>query len=321
MGALLRRKSRTATCSEASTLDEKSGRTQHATCKVALLRHAPRVSWIWCNGEFLEGPLAISPADRGLTHGLGVFETLLALEGQPVALDLHLARMKEGSERLGLDGGKIGEEGIGAAMTGLLDRAGLSKGRARVRLALSAGAGDLRCLKPGSHGLLWITVAACPPPPESVTLVTAGFPRNERSPLSGIKCASYAENLVALDQARRAGADEALFFNTRGELCEAATANVFLVREGQVLTPQLSSGCLPGTMRARVMARIAVEEQPLTAADLAAAEEVFVSSATRGVVPVVRLDGRVLAAGPVTAEVAQLCKLRWGGGGPHPMTS
>ena len=274
------------------------------------------MSWIWCNGEFLEGPLAISPADRGLTHGLGVFETLLALEGQPVALDLHLARMKEGSERLGLDGGKLGEEGIGAAMTGLLERAGLSKGRARVRLALSAGAGDLRCLKPGSHGLLWITVAACPPPPESVTLVTAGFPRNERSPLSGIKCASYAENLVALDQARRAGADEAFFFNTRGELCEAATANVFLVRDGQVLTPPLSSGCLPGTMRARVMARIAVEEQPLTAADLAAAEEVFVSSATRGVVPVVRLDGRVMAAGPVTAEVAQLCKLRWGAADP-----
>jgi branched-subunit amino acid aminotransferase/4-amino-4-deoxychorismate lyase len=143
-------------------------------------------------------------------------------------------------------------------------------------------------------------------------LVTADFPRNERSPLSGIKCASYAENLIALDQARRAGADEALFFNTRGELCEAATANVFLVRDGNVLTPPLSSGCLPGTMRARVMARIAVKEQPLTAADLAAAEEVFVTSATRGVVPVVKWDGRVLQAGPVAAEVAQLCKLRWG---------
>jgi branched-subunit amino acid aminotransferase/4-amino-4-deoxychorismate lyase len=274
------------------------------------------MSWIWCNGSYYEGPLAVSPSDRGLTHGLGVFETLLSLDGQPVALDLHLARMRDGAQRLGLDGGKLGEAEIAAAMTGLLERAGLAKGRGRVRLALSAGAGDLRCLKPGSDGLLWITVAACPPPPESVTLVTAGFPRNERSPLSGIKCASYAENLVALDQARRAGADEALFFNTRGELCEAATANVFLVRDGQVLTPPLSSGCLPGTMRARVMARIAVEERSLTAADLAAAEEVFVSSATRGVVPVVRLDGRVLPAGPVTAEVAQLCKLRWGAADP-----
>jgi branched-chain amino acid aminotransferase len=259
------------------------------------------VSWIWCNGAFLDGPLGVSPSDRGLTHGLGVFETLLALDGQPVALDLHLARMRDGAERLGLDAGKLEDGDIGAAMTGLLERNGLAKGRARVRLALSAGAGDLRRLEAGSDGLLWITVAACPPPPESVTLVTADFPRNERSPLSGIKCASYAENLIALDQARRAGADEALFFNTRGELCEAATANVFLVRDGEVLTPPLSSGCLPGTMRAQVMARIAVKEQSLTAADVAAAEELFVTSATRGVVPVVRLDGRVLPAGRVAA--------------------
>ncbi len=260
----------------------------------------------------------MSPADRGLTHGLGVFETLLALDGQAVALDLHLARMRDGAERLGLDEGKIGHEEIRAATTGLLERAGLATGRGRVRLAMSAGAGDLRCLKPGSDGLLWITVAVCPPPPETVTLVTADFPRNERSPLSGIKCASYAENLVALDQARRAGADEVLFFNTRGELCEAATANVFLVREGQVLTPPLSSGCLPGTMRARVMARIAVEEIVLTAADLAAADEVFVTSATRGVVPVVKIDGRGYRRGPVAEEVAQLCKLRWGAADPTP---
>jgi branched-subunit amino acid aminotransferase/4-amino-4-deoxychorismate lyase len=276
------------------------------------------VSWIWCNGEYLEGPLAVSPADRGLTHGLGVFETILALDGQAVALDLHLARMTAGAERLGLDGGKICHEMIRAATTGLLDRAGLATGRARVRLAMSAGAGDLRCLKPGSDALLWITVAACPPPPESLTLVTADFPRNERSPLSGIKCASYAENLIALDQARRAGADEALFFNTRGELCEAATANVFLVRGGEVSTPPLSSGCLPGTMRARVMARIPVEELFLTAADVAAAEEVFVTSATRGAVPVVKIDGRGYRRGPVAEEVAQLCKLRWGAADPTP---
>ena len=290
---------------ETSNAYGKSGRPQHATCKVARLRHAPRVSWIWCNGSYLEGPLAVSPVDRGLTHGLGVFETLLALDGQPLALDLHLARMRAGTDRLGLDVGRMTEAEISSAIVGLLERTGLATGRARVRLALSAGAGDLRRLEAGSDALLWMTAMTCPPPPGSVALVTADFPRNERSPLSGIKCASYAENLIALDQARRAGADEVLFYNTRGELCEAATANVFLVRDGEVLTPPLSSGCLPGTMRARVMARIAVEERPLTAADLAAAEEVFVTSATRGVVPVVRVDGRVLPVGRVAAGLRE----------------
>lgn len=263
------------------------------------------MSWIWCNGSYLEGPLAVSPADRGLTHGLGVFETVLALDGQVVALDLHLARMKDGAARLGLEAGKLLDDQIARAVTGLLERLGLATGRARIRLALSAGAGDLRCLEPGSDPLLWMTAAACPPPPESLTLVTAAFPRNERSPFSGIKCASYAENLIALDQARRAGADEALFFNTRGELCEAATANVFLIRDGEVLTPPLSSGCLPGTMRARVMARIPVTEQALTGADLSRADEVFLTSATRGVVPVVKVDGRGLRAGPVAAGLRE----------------
>lgn len=231
---------------------------------------------------------------------------MLALDGIPVALELHLTRMKAGAECLGLDGAKLGTGSIAAAMMGLLERAGLDRGRARVRLALSAGAGDLHRLEAGSDGMTWITVAACPPPPESVTLVTADFPRNERSPLAGIKCASYAGNLLALDRARRAGADEAVFFNTRGELCEAATANVFLVRGGEISTPPLASGCLPGTMRSRVMAMTAVNEVVLTAADLGVADEMFVTSATRGVVPVVRMDGRALPAGPVAAGLRQL---------------
>jgi branched-subunit amino acid aminotransferase/4-amino-4-deoxychorismate lyase len=249
--------------------------------------------------------MALSPADRGLTHGLGVFETVLAVDGRPVALDLHLARMKDGAERLGLDAGRLRDHEIEMAAARLLERTGLARGRARVRVALSAGSGDLRRLEPGPDALLWMTVAACPPPPESLTLVTAAFPRNERSPLAGIKCASYAENLIALDRARRAGADEALLFNTRGELCEAATANVFLVCDGKVLTPPLSSGCLPGTMRARVMARIPVTEQTLTEADLSKADEVFLTSATRGVVPVVKVDGRVLPAGPAAAGLLE----------------
>ena len=267
------------------------------------------VSWTWCNGEFLEGPLAVSPADRGLTHGYGLFETLLALDGMPVVLDLHLARMRAGAVRLGLDVCQLGEREICASMCGLLERSGFDRGRARVRLAVSAGVGDLRDLAGGSGSLMWMTVGACPPPPESLVLITASFPRNERSPLAGLKSASYVENLIALDEARRAGADEVVFFNTRGELCEAATANLFLVRDGRIFTPPLSSGCLPGTMRARVMARMPVIEQLLTAADLATADEVFVTSATRGVVPVVKLDGRELPM----REVAQLCKLCWGG--------
>jgi branched-chain amino acid aminotransferase len=263
----------------------------------AAWRRVAAVSWIWCNGDFLDGPLAVSPADRGLTNGLGLFETVLALDGKPVALDLHLARMEAGAKRLRWC---FEAEGIEAAIIGLLERCRLSDQRARVRIAMTAGTGDLRDVARGGDALLWITAVSSPPPPESVTLITSAFPRNERSPLAGLKCASYAENLLALDQARLAGADEPLFFNTRGELCETATMNVFLVKDGAILTPPLTSGCLPGTMRQRAMQQVEVKERFLTATDLASADEVFLTSAIRGVVPVNQIDGRRIPTGPVT---------------------
>ena len=257
----------------------------------------------------LDGPLTVSPADRGLTHGLGVFETVLAIDGNPSALDLHLERMNAGAARLGLDGRRIVVAVIADAIQELLGRVGLVRGRARIRISLTAGSGELRDLSPGSDSILWITAAIAGEPPASVSLVTAPFPRNEASPLAGVKCFSYAENLLALDHARRMDADECLFYNTRGELCEATTSNIFLVRDGKVLTPPLSSGCLPGTMRHRVIAAceelgIGVGELTLYQADLPGALEAFTSSAIRGVVPVSFIDEREMPDAIVAKRLA-----------------
>ena len=151
-----------------------------------------------------------------------------------------------------------------------------------------------------------ISAAVSPEVPGPVSLATVPFPRNERSPLAGIKCLSYAENLVALDLARRAEADEALFLNGRGEVCEAATANVFVVSGDRIVTPPLSSGCLPGTARARVMelARsrgIGVEESAVSPESCAGCS-LFLTSATRGVVSVRSIDGGVMASAPDVVE-------------------
>lgn len=257
---------------------------------------------MWCNGSYFEGALSISPSDRGLCHGLGLFETLLAVNGRLVAPDLHFARMVRGAERLGWT---IQTEEFGAAATALLGRNGLLEGRARVRIACTAGSGGLADLRQGDDRRVWITAVLCPVPPTSLALVTSPFPRNELSPLAGLKCASYAENLIALDHARRAGADEPLFFNTRGHLCETATANVFLVKDGEIFTPSLGSGCLPGTLRERVIGRFPVTEEALTAGDVGSADEIFVTSATRGVVPVARIDGRSIARSTISMTVAE----------------
>jgi len=142
-------------------------------------------------------------------------------------------------------------------------------------------------------------------PPET-TVITVPWARNERSPVAGIKTTSYAENVVALDRARAAGASEALLGNTRGELCEGTGTNVFVVIGGRLLTPPVSSGCLAGITRALVIELSAAIEEPIPFDALTTADEVFITSSTREVQAVSRIDDRDLpAARPVTRSSAE----------------
>ena len=129
--------------------------------------------------------------------------------------------------------------------------------------------------------------------------------RNPDSAVAGIKTTSYAENVVALASANARGASEALFGNTRGELCEGTGSNVFVVLEGRVFTPPLSSGCLAGITRELVIEWCGAIEASLPLAVLQSAGEVFVTSSTRDVHPVHRVDERNLVApGPLSARIA-----------------
>ncbi len=264
------------------------------------------MSRIWCNGEWIAAEdFRVAPTDRILLHGLGLFETLLAINGRPLFANRHLERMKLGCQRLGWP---LETAGLDAVMAELLEKNGLHTGRARIRLTLGAGSGKLGDLTPGADRLLWLSAAAIVETSETTAVCIAPFPRNEHSPLAGLKCASYAENLIALDHARRGGFDEALFFNTAGHLCEAATANVFLVKNGALLTPSLDSGCLPGVTRGVVIELaaklgISCRETRLTRDDLLQADGIFLTSATRGPTAVSRLDGRKL---PPCALVATI---------------
>jgi len=244
--------------------------------------------------------------DRGMTHGYGVFETMLVVDSRIVSARGHFARMREGCERLGI--GAPDFERVVAAIGKGLRQLDLEEGRARVRLTRTGGRGRLD-QGAGEDEATLLTIGPQAPPPESLRALVSPWTRNETSALAGVKCLSYAENLVALAEARLQGADEAIFGNGRGELCEAATANVFLVEDGVLSTPELDSGCLPGTARERVLrlARglgVEVVEGALQLFRLDLAEEIFLTSATRGVVPLAALGSRVLAApGPVTAAL------------------
>ena len=143
------------------------------------------------------------------------------------------------------------------------------------------------------------------PWPATAKTLVVPWTRNERSATAGLKTTSYAENVVALAHARRLDATEALFANSRGELCEGTGSNIFAVRGGLVLTPPLASGCLAGVTRALVLEWTDAVERDLPLSILDEADELFLTSSTRDVMPVHAVGDRVLAApGPVTALVA-----------------
>ncbi|MGB9373604.1 MAG: aminotransferase class IV, partial [Jiangellales bacterium] len=132
----------------------------------------------------------------------------------------------------------------------------------------------------------------------------APWPRNERGPLVGLKTTSYGDNVVALAWARERGAGEAIFGNTAGRLCEGTGSNVFVVVDDQVLTPPLSSGCLAGVTRALVLEWSDAREADLPGDALSTATEVFLTSSTRDVQPVSRVDERGLPTGERTRTIA-----------------
>lgn len=263
---------------------------------------------LWCNGQWLD-PLdfPISPTDRGLTNGLGLFETILAIDGRPIFADRHLARFQSSCERLGW---QFEFPDINETMVELIRLNELTEGRSRIRLAITAGSGLLRILTLGSDHLAWMAAARMEDVPESTTANLSPWTRNEHSAVVGLKCASYAENLVALQHADRLGFQETVFLNNAGNVCEAATANVFLVKNGTLVTPTLESGCLPGITRSVVIELsenlgIPCDERQLSEAELRAADELFLTSSVRGVMAVVRFEDRRLMPGPVTERLRE----------------
>lgn len=253
---------------------------------------------VWFNGRLLASPgeAVLSVGDRGVTVGEGVFETIKLLAGRPFAVSRHLDRLSESSRGLGLP--VPDREVLLSAIEAVLAAERIELGRLRV--TLTAGMGEGRQAVPS----LIVTAESAPAASPSAALSTVPWVRNERGPLAGLKTTSYAENVVAMAHARRAGADEAVLANTRGDLCEGTRTNVFYVVDGEVRTPTAASGCLLGVTRALVVEWCEVREIDEPIGVLTTAEEIFVTSTGRDVQPVHRIDDRdLVAAGPVTRAV------------------
>jgi branched-chain amino acid aminotransferase len=263
-----------------------------------------------------EREAVVSVFDHGFVFGEGVYEVLRTYGREPFLYGRHAQRMRESAARIALPVPFSDERLLGSIRDTIAAAPELDE--AYVRILLTRGVGEFSydprsCASPT---LVIIVKALVPPAPAAskdgvrVALVdvTRNHPRSV-SPL--IKSNNLLNNALAMQQAIGRGAFEALMRNYRGELCECSQSNVFLVRRAEVVTPPLEAGLLAGVTRAFVfelgrLCGIPVREATLVDADLAAADEAFLTSTTREIVPIVAVDDQTVGTGvpgPVTRRL------------------
>lgn len=247
----------------------------------------------------------VSILDHGFTVADGVFETLKVVDGTAFALRRHAERLDRSAAALDLP--SVDREELIHAVSEVIRANATEVGAlGRLRVTYTAGVAPLGSDRGEAGTTLAVAIAPASPWPDSAAVITVTWPRNERSPLAGVKSTSYAENVLALHEAHRHGATEALMPDTQGRLCEGTGSNVFVVLDGRLLTPTVATGCLPGITRELVLEWTGAIEEDLPLEVLAQADEVFLTSSTRDVQPVHRVDSSALQApGPLTAEVRQ----------------
>lgn len=264
------------------------------------------------NGKLVPADEARIPAlDHGLLYGDGLFETLRVYGGRFFRLAAHLERLRRGAAQIHLELPWTDAE-LTEALAATVRENRIDEGA--LRLTVTRGAGlPVPELAVGGPPAYLVTARPWSGVPVACSACFAG--RHPRAFVPGIKSLSYLPFLLARDEARRRGYDEALL--TAGEeVVEGSASNVFIVAGGRLKTPPLGSGCLPGVTRAVVLELAAAEGLPaeeaaLTCGDLLGADEVFLTGSLAGIRSVARLEERDLPTGcPVTRRLREAFRER-----------
>jgi branched-chain amino acid aminotransferase len=282
---------------------------------------------VYVNGTIAPADQAVVPVyDHGFVYGEGVYETLRTYNKVPFLYDRHMRRLRQSAERLLLD-----VPFDDAAMLRWIDQTVTAAGElgeiseAYIRILLTRGVGELN-YDPRSTPKPTVVIIVKPfeaPPArvqtDGIRISLVEMLRNHpRSVNPIIKSNNLLNNALAMQTAYRSGAEEALMCNFRGELTECSQANFFMVRAGVALTPKSEAGLLEGVTRAFVFeigreVGVDVREDTLYPKDLESADEMFITSTTRELSPVVNVDGRVVGSGkpgPVTRRLLERYQAR-----------
>jgi branched-chain amino acid aminotransferase len=274
---------------------------------------------VYVNGRIAAADEAVVPVyDHGFLYGEGVYETMRTYNRVPFLYDRHLRRLRASARHLQLD-----VPFDDAALLGWIEETMAAAGEmqeAYIRILLTRGVGELTYdIRATPHPSLVIIVKPADEPSARVTdagihIALVPILRNHPGSVNPvIKSNNLLNNALAMQEAYRRGGEEALMCNYRGELSECSQSNFFLVRGGTAFTPKSSAGLLEGVTRAFLFdvgrdAGVDVREEVLYPADLETADEIFITSTTRELSPVVRVDDRVIGTGkpgPITRTLLE----------------
>ena len=263
---------------------------------------------VYVNGKIAPADEAVVPVyDHGFVYGEGVYETLRTYNRVPFLYDRHMRRLRQSAERLMLDV-PFDDATLLEWIHQTIDAAGDLK-EAYIRILLTRGVGDLNYdpkSTPRPTTVIIVKPFEAPPPrvfTDGIRISLVEMLRNHPKSVNPIiKSNNLLNNALAMQAAYRAGAEEALMCNFRGELTECSQANFFMVRGGAALTPKSEAGLLEGVTRAFIFELgrelgIDVREETLYPKDLETADEMFITSTTRELSPVVNVDGRQVGSG------------------------
>jgi branched-chain amino acid aminotransferase len=274
---------------------------------------------VWINGKFYDSDRAkISVFDRGFMYGDGAFETMRSYAGTVFRLDDHIGRLATSLGALG-----IRPPCSGKALASTVYRALKANGLKNAYIKVVVTRGEGRFGIGYKDRLIPSTVVVAKDfegyPEwmfsEGLTASIAGLRQNELSILSRVKSLSFLGYILARFEAKDMGYDEAILLNTKGTVAEAATSNVFIVKDGSLATPSLLDGVLPGVTRACVMtlakkAGIKTSERAVKPGELMAADEVFLTNSLAEILPVTRV-GRARIGNGRPGEITKLLRISY----------
>lgn len=246
---------------------------------------------------------AVYADDEAFLRGRAAFETARVYGGRPFRLDDHLARLADSSRRLGLP--PVDEEAVRSLVEEALAQAAVPN--AMLRFYWTPG-------REGQDRPLGIVLVRDLPPDleglraRGLRLISVSVGLEMPGLLGGVKSTSYALNMVAVDEARRRGADDAVFVGSRNVVLEGPTANTWWRRGRMLFTPGLDLGILAGVTRAVLLEAAPdlgyeVCEGAFTLGELVSAEEAFTTSSVREVMPVAEINGNALQLGPAARDL------------------